>query len=562
MCLPTCERMPPKKVSKGKAQDDEKDVEGINAGFFQRVDDALKVIDGHEWFRNAKEADPIGLPPVVAPALPEDRKKKKKPSDAGDAPQPGMPHQPLTGHQAAFDPNAFEVAIASGGTYRCAGNEFWLDPYFSMVKNVPINVKSIEGLMETTFHEPSNFVGTTVILVESANMDPLKLRGSLKRLSPEEIWFAKVLRLAEVLQDQDTDEDTLCEWKVALLGASWQFEYFENGYARPMDGALARSINLRESMVSQGLAVMRDTIQRLMEVHNTKKAMEQKQGGAKVAMEKLCEFYKHRVSINPRSEQVSTTFIESYSVIWGNLLKHKELLALTMAMSEHFGPLSPLNSTTKIRALITKCEKKYNYMKFALEAILDLTVSGTLDPGEVNERSMKDGYGSNRGFIDVLCLKCDLRHFLLQVDLPNRVKSAEWQVTIREALTTFKGYRSKLCPLKGEGELDRTWMAGFPPSVKALINLYEEIIYSDNHDRTLRSAVRENIEPREVMQLGGIKTIFDRLDKLSVDEMEKATGSFGAAAAAEANFGAGSAPTMASTSASASEAGAVLPPTN
>ena len=331
--------MPPKKAVKA---DDEKEVEGINSGLFQRVEAALKVIDAHEWFRNAKEADAIGLPA----AAPQERVKTKKAKTSKN--------QPLRGTQAGFDSEAFKGGMASSGHYRCAGNEFWLDPYFSMVRTVPINVKSVEGLMGTTFKEPSSFVGTTVVLVESESMDPLKLRGSLKRLSPEEIWFAKVLRLAEVLEDPDADEDKLREWKVAMLGASWQFEYFENGYARPMDGALARSINLRESMVSQGLAVMRDTIQRFMEVHNTKKALEQKQGGAKVANEKLADFYKQRVSINPRSEQVSPTFIESYSVIWGNLLRHKELLALLMAMSEHFGPHSPLNSTTKIRALIIK----------------------------------------------------------------------------------------------------------------------------------------------------------------------------------------------------------------
>ena len=89
-------------------------------------------------------------------------------------------------------------------------------------------MKNVENIMETTFNEPSEFVGTTCVMVESGSMDSLKLRGSFKRLSPEEIWFAKMLRLAQVIQAQETVEAVLKEWKVALLGASWQFEYFEH----------------------------------------------------------------------------------------------------------------------------------------------------------------------------------------------------------------------------------------------------------------------------------------------------------------------------------------------
>ena len=75
-------------------------------------------------------------------------------------------------------------------------------------------------------------------------MNPLAMRGALKRLSPEEPWFAKVLRLGEVIRD-GADDETLMRWKSAMLGASWQFELYENAIARPTEGALERAINLR-----------------------------------------------------------------------------------------------------------------------------------------------------------------------------------------------------------------------------------------------------------------------------------------------------------------------------
>ena len=74
-----------------------------------------------------------------------------------------------------------------------------------------------------------------------------------------------------------------------------------------------------------------------------------------------------------------------------------------------------------------------------------------MEPGEITETCLKTGLGCNRGFIDVLCLKSDLRHYLPRVDLPHRIQSPEGQATIRDALATFSAYRSRLCSLDGQG---------------------------------------------------------------------------------------------------------------
>lgn len=178
------------------------------------------------------------------------------------------------------------------------------------------------------------------------------MRGALKRLSPEEPWFAKVLRLGEVIRD-GADDETLMRWKSAMLGASWQFELYENAIARPTEGALERAINLREQMVSEGIAVGRDTVQRIIEIHNTRKALEAKHN-SKVSNERLVEFYKEKITLNPRAEPITPAFIETASVVYLHMLRHAELVCILRAMSELFGPSSPLNSSQKLRVMVTR----------------------------------------------------------------------------------------------------------------------------------------------------------------------------------------------------------------
>ena len=81
----------------------------MNAAFYQRVDEALKVIDGHELFRNAKEADAIGLDPGNA-----DKTTRRKQKIA----EPEHGEGQLFGAQAAFDSDAFARAMSNGWYYR------------------------------------------------------------------------------------------------------------------------------------------------------------------------------------------------------------------------------------------------------------------------------------------------------------------------------------------------------------------------------------------------------------------------------------------------------------
>lgn len=479
---------------------------GHNVGLFARVTEAMQKIFDHHLFENIVEDNPMGLPTDGQPV----RKKTKKSAD--DVP---------AGVQAAFDSYSFDMAMSDNGSgiYRCACNEFWLDPFFSFMNGVPINVTNVENLQRTAFAEPNAHVGTTVVLVDSKSMDPNSMRGALKRLSPEEPWLAKVLRLAQVIEE-GADDDTLMQWRVAMLSASWQFELFENGFSRPTEGALDRAINLREQMVSEGLAVGRDAVQRIFEVHNTRKALEAKAGGARVSNERLAEHYKKNIRLNPRAEPVTATFVESASVLYSHMLRHTDLLAIIRQMQELHGANAPLNSSAKLRVIASKADKQHHLILFALTCIADMTESNHMATGEITERQLRSGLGSNRGLCELLFLKHDIRKYFLYSDLRTRGVSPQHQDAIQHALASFASYRLKLNPMPGTTDPDRTWMAMMSQSTRALVNTYADVIYGHEHDATLRVAVRAGMGAQDTCNSGSIKQALDEIEAASKREAE------------------------------------------
>ena len=99
----------------------------------------------------------------------------------------------LYGSQSAFNLDDFKSAMEGGGVYRCASNDFWIDPFASMSNGVPMSFNAIDGVMKSSFMEPEDYVGSTVVMIDSPTFNPMEHKGALKRLSPDEIFFAKIL---------------------------------------------------------------------------------------------------------------------------------------------------------------------------------------------------------------------------------------------------------------------------------------------------------------------------------------------------------------------------------
>ena len=162
-------------------------------------------------------------------------------------------------------------------------NELSLDMYFTLPGGIPYNRKQIFELAATSFAEPGQWNGTNVVLVpDTKKYNPLNHIGSLKRLSPEEPNFARIIGIYNAIK---ANSDNLDMFRIDLLCAPFQFEHHEGGIDNPNYAAIPRAINLREAAVAEAGALGRDTIQRVFEVIKTRKIMEISTGG-KVSVEK------------------------------------------------------------------------------------------------------------------------------------------------------------------------------------------------------------------------------------------------------------------------------------
>ena len=449
----------------------------------------------------------------------------KAPPGQRGPPPPGNPaHQ--YGMQASFDLDEYKKAMKTHGTYRCGANEWWLDFWFTSQPGVPYNKSSIYQLAENSFKEPNQWTGTNIVLVTDLNFNPLEHQGSLRRLSPEEINFARVIGISMAI-DAGASEETLRAFKTDLQCASFQFEFHEGGLDNPSHSGVKRAINLRESMRQVAKAVGRDCLQRIYEVLRIRKLMEQSAGNKQVSTQALVDYYEKEIRLSTDSEAVSKTFIEQTSVVYNTILKVTKNLQILRHMAEMWGNNAPLNSINKLEMLLRKCDKNGPMITWCLEKVRDICLSGAVDPGEISYRALKEGNGGHKGLVDLWVLKKQVMNHLLSADIDQRLRghgSSKKRDSIVGLLNSHDNYRAKLCPIGKE--VDLTFLAEYKDSEKMTIRLYEALVYGSEFDAQLRYCARSKKTPDEVLQTDCIKAEVDKIDaqialEAAVDDVAK-----------------------------------------
>jgi len=105
--------------------------------------------------------------------------------------------------QAVFDKESYNSAISTRGVYQCAGNIFWLN--FSRLissQGVPISPRAIEQLKKSHFSSPEVNQNIVIVPVQPglSYRDLKNQFNNLVRCSPEEIEFALISRIAELVR--------------------------------------------------------------------------------------------------------------------------------------------------------------------------------------------------------------------------------------------------------------------------------------------------------------------------------------------------------------------------
>ena len=467
---------------------------GINKEFLGEMSAVYEKVCNHEVFRDLRDAGALGISTAAEGDYVDVETPPKRPRITGKA-EKTKQLSSIHGMQAAFDLAEYQTAMKQHGTYRCAGNELWLDFWFTPQPGVPYNKASIFQLAEKSFFEPNQWTGTNVVMVSDLAYNPMEHQGALRRLSPEEVNFARVIGIANAI-DREVPKEVLEAFKVDLQCASFQFELHEGGVDNPSHTAIRRSINLREQMRQTAKAVGRDTLQRIFEVLRIRRLMEQSRGAGKVSNEALAQYYENEINLSTESEAVTATFINQTSVVYNNILKDGKNLAILRSLSEQYGHNNPLNSMTKLNTVLTKCDKQPPMITWVLEKIRDVVTSGMLDVGEISNRALKESAGGHKGLVDLFVIKRQLLVHLLARDIDKRLRgsgSSKRRDDIAEMLGSHSKYRSKLNPIGTEPDL--TFLAEYKDSEKMTIRAYENLIYGTEFDAQLRYCARMKKTP-------------------------------------------------------------------
>ena len=130
---------------------------------------------------------------------------------------------------------------------RCGANEMWLDRFYTLQPGIPYNKTSILQLAENSFSQPGRWTGLNVVVVNDLEYNPLEHTGNWKRLSPEEVNFARMIGIKNAI-DKGASDEVLKAYKVDLVSSATQFELHQGGLDNPEQTAIPRAVNIRESM--------------------------------------------------------------------------------------------------------------------------------------------------------------------------------------------------------------------------------------------------------------------------------------------------------------------------
>ena len=115
--------------------------------------------------------------------------------------------------EARFDPALFDAAMSTAKQHQCAGNLFWMKlDRLTASKGVPVSDRAVEQLQNAYFSTAKRLdKHVTVIPVEPGTTAVQLQRkfGNLERCSAEEMEFAILRRIAEMVRANASDEELL-----------------------------------------------------------------------------------------------------------------------------------------------------------------------------------------------------------------------------------------------------------------------------------------------------------------------------------------------------------------
>ena len=350
------------------------------------------------------------------------------------------------------------------GIYRCGCNFWWQDLLWTPTPTVPVNKQRVIDLAVFLFpsDKATHLEHGVHIAVSSPDFNVLGRRGSLTRVSPEEVSHAIVFKIHDLILKGASDEELLA-WRKVTLSAPFVFELLTKD-----DALYFRAFTLRQTAVAVEDAIKRSSRQMAHEIVAFKKKKEE-ESGTQVSATELMKLYKDNVKC-AKSLAVTEGFVRDCLALADRFMADPDINRVMDRLEEMYGQASCLNSTTKLRELANRTGESNKHWVF--DGILDRVLSGTI-PNDNITKSALTGSPSQVSIVECLKYRKVVMDHYLGVECAKAGFDIEDMRKIQDHFKSHRDYRSTVTGLPNEPAPNTQWISHLKESSIMVLRLME-----------------------------------------------------------------------------------------
>jgi len=342
------------------------------------------------------------------------------------------------------------------------------------------------------------------------------MKGSWKRVSPDEVVFAAITRVARDISE-GVSEDDLKKWRQMFLSITARFELLDTDDKRHF-----RATNLRLKVAADFEALARSDIQQCFSVMAFQ-ARKSKKGscGAK----ELFQLYKKNALMVGSSDIIKEGFIDVCLTVWDKILANEKMRNVILHGEAKFGKNGPWKSIFRLQKVIdvARSEEQRMWLVAALGELCDENIikGATL--------RMEDLVGKNRsekGLLHLLLMKLELLNWFCQRWVISKPFAEDVRKRMSQLNRGHAAYHSLFGTSKTAASMDISWLGSLPPSGQSALRLVESVVYKCNEwDTNLKTWVRANKNLEDIIQQPVLKETIENIEELLNQELSAKTAS-------------------------------------
>ncbi len=373
-----------------------------------------------------------------------------------------------SGCKAVFSRKEYLASMARHGCYEAGFNLLSVNLLWSATPSTPIHTRAVTQAIDLYFPTPmprlpSNMTATVV--VQSRTDKVWEQKGNLRMVSPQEIYHAFVLRVAQDIESGSYTDEEMNKHRTAILSCSVIFELLPTE-----DDQFFKATQLRANIKGMEDLCGRTTVQNIFDVVGFKKRKE-KTGGGGVTAAQLLKEYKDHVRSASSSETFSESFFETALYVWEQALRVESIRDIVLAVEEKFQKKTPFDSVYKLEAFIQK-GRTAPRIAWCFGYCNDILHEDGVTPGELSIPGLTGKAKGGKGLLDLALAKYDLGQHILNVWLKANSFAQDTINTIANIGLNHAQYR-KLCGHSNDYSVDITWRSTLTPSGKLALSLFE-----------------------------------------------------------------------------------------